>query len=168
VSFLPPHPRSLQSPQWLHISYVLAVFGFVLTTHSSSLKANIFGTEQDRVNCSFYYKVCGFYAENRLAENCLCFPLRSVLVGTGIVVRESISSPLSLRPFFYRMYITTPHMIPFASSQRRSSKKVLTPFTKICTVNLPSLDTFSNCMCVLVLSFSLYATDPALVRYVTM
>lgn len=35
--------------------------GFVLITHSSSsLKANIFGTEQDRVNCSFYYKVCGF------------------------------------------------------------------------------------------------------------
>ncbi len=25
------------------------------------LKANIFGTEQDRVNCSFYYKVCGFH-----------------------------------------------------------------------------------------------------------
>jgi len=65
ASFLPLHPRSLQSPQWLHISYVLPVFWFVLITHSSStLKANIFGTEQDRVNCSFYYKVCGFYAEN--------------------------------------------------------------------------------------------------------
>jgi hypothetical protein len=42
---------------------VRLLFHFPGPTHPSHLfllKANIFGTEQDRVNCSFYYKVCGF------------------------------------------------------------------------------------------------------------
>jgi splicing factor U2AF subunit len=46
-------------------SHLVCSSSLLVFTHDllfSTLKANIFGTEQDRVNCSFYYKVCGFFA----------------------------------------------------------------------------------------------------------
>ncbi len=46
-------------------SHLVCSSSLLVCTHDSlfsTVKANIFGTEQDRVNCSFYYKVCSFFA----------------------------------------------------------------------------------------------------------
>ena len=54
--------------QWPHISYVLLFFLSCPQLTFFILEANIFGTEQDRVNCSFYYKVCDFLSQLSLAR----------------------------------------------------------------------------------------------------
>jgi len=52
---------------------------FILSIHTFLLKANIFGTEQDRVNCSFYYKVCNFFAD--IVAHALKLPLPRAQIG---------------------------------------------------------------------------------------
>ena len=57
------------------------------------LKANIFGTEQDRVNCSFYYKVCTFHI-------CRCMCLQNDLTQIGACRHGDRCSRKHIKPPF--------------------------------------------------------------------
>lgn len=104
-----------------------------LLAETMTIVANFGFEEQDRVNCSFYYKVGLPFTHPFESSHLLMLDPRSAPVDTVTAALASTSSLLSPRRSCYRMCITTPHIIPALPTPTKNSKITSTQFLKIYT-----------------------------------
>ena len=121
---------------------------FLQKVHYSDEKLRPIYLERSRIEwiVRFTTRYFGLFSLFTLNVVCklthLIFMKRLVLVGTVTGVLESTFVLRSPRPFFCRTYIIILHTIRFASSPRKTSKRVSMRYTKISIVNLRSLAIF--------------------------
>lgn len=88
-------------------------------------------SEQDRVNCSFYYKV-RFSPVQYHVWSCILTLHRSGHAATATAAPVNTSNLRLVRQFSSQMSTITLQMIPTVSWARRNCKKASTPSLRIC------------------------------------